>query len=234
MKSPGLFSSQSGQVFVYALLPLLLSCTIVGVSASLITTEWSRTHHHCRDNLLQAQEILLIASNQLIAMNPKAQALRQERRRAEKAVLEAPDPYSKAAATAWLTSVIARQLSFRSQQMQMKAKALTKAQMQVANIRKEFLQKEKGFQVHHPSLQLPKAKLDLKMTPLWSLTPNFERYYDHEVRQTMTARWQLPIQEILPHWILPFLPSMSLKNTCSATHKKRSYLWFSALTKAKS
>lgn len=141
------------------LLSSLLVFCILLLQVFLLLQNWKRHQHTCRTASLRAQNHILQGFRELQSLNPQAERLRRQRRIAQRNVKLAPDPYTKAAAKAYLVSVITRQVILARKQKSIIRQSQWKA-------RSELLVKK---------LVLKQARVPfaLQAVPPLSLTPNY-------------------------------------------------------------
>lgn len=105
-------NSFNSSMFAYSLiLFFLISIMIKNIS------HFNRSQSECIKLVTSLQKKHRVFIKNLIRLNPLAKQLRLESKAAQRAIKAAPDPYSKAAATAWYTSVKLRQNTLRLSQI---------------------------------------------------------------------------------------------------------------------
>lgn len=221
-----LFNSRGEITLLLALLPLLIAVTITLIASSILTNEWLRLNSLCRYSLLQIQSSNAQTITKLIKLNPLAQSLRREYQIAKEALKNAPGPL-KAAAAAYLASVVTRQISLRTQQLSLISKNKVSTLQKISKLKNEF---QTSHQVSRPILAL-------ETYPKNSLSPDYRAKINFSHEQFMSAQFKLTIQSLLPGWLIQnykFNFLQKLQGSCGATIEKRGEKWLPILKKDRS
>lgn len=193
---------------------------------------YSKKSYLCREGLLQTQGVLAEAANQLEKLNPRAKKLQNELLRAEKAVIEAPTPYSKAAALAWVAKVKMTQMLFHAKQLAILREAKIQAQTQMLKLRRRI-----GQTTVEPA-QLPFA---FREVPKTSLSPSYlpEPFIEEKQRIRLSWRQKVEAPENLKKikgWLQISGANASIlkmQKDCSVSLKKENK-WYADLNVGKS
>ena len=176
----------------------------------------------CRQQLLEAQDQLLIIMKKMMLLNPRAQVLRKKREKAEKRLkwaIGTANPKLIAAAKSYLAFVILQQINHGIKQQKWILQA-RRVQSLASHKFSDLLRKEfKGALVN---LTPPKYKWSMVPNPLFSLTPDYLPSIFFEHRQKAWAQWDIDFKKILPPWLSSLLKTNTLLHfQCATTISKK-------------
>lgn len=203
------------------LMPLLLAVIATITAAFYLLKDEGQTRHICRTSALAMQGKVADQLNALIAMNPRATALRLDRQAAEDAVRNtAGIPYANAVAVANLNRVIVLQTLHAAKQKATIASAKHAIWLSRLNLNAKLratlrlqseLQTEQentlglaGLSSNAPiqsevSINTPEFSVEAK--PQDSLTPDYEPADDFTTREALHVKWRLEVLTLLPTWM---------------------------------
>lgn len=220
-----------GTVALLALLPLFLTLVAGAASAFLLFRSDAKLRHECRTKLLDSQDKVAVHLRKLIALNPKARALRRQRQMADAAVMSTPPGTAGAVARARQAYVIDMQLVLAAKQRALIAQGIlasrrgpTQATQAVHRSTNEETMlyrgetADRGRNVRSTRV----AAFDVRPSPANSLTPDYEPAANFADSQTMRVRWTFGLGSFLPEWVKTWIPLDGLKFAadCSATIAK--------------
>ncbi len=239
-----------------ALVPLLLSAVAVSASAYFAIRDDSHVRHTCRLTLLESQQKVSQILHELMKLNSKAEGLRKLRDSIKLARDADPEPNSRAALTAALAAVEAKQklLGSRQRLLILKGKTESRLGVQEARMRIGSLLSAqsslRGRQAGslHLRFDSQTGAFDVIATPRESLTPSYHPSLRFSEKQTMKVYVTFSPSGLLPSWLFElisksnsnrFTPNqainLALEAGCSTTlQRERNGSWDAKLIADKS
>ena len=222
-------------IVVLTLTPLFITALAYLSALSLSLSQYHKGHQLCHRQLLETQNQFILIIKKLMLLNPRARALRTERRQAEKKLKLAQysaNPKAIAIAQGRLFAVISKQMRHRSKQQKLVSLA---HRVQIV-ARKEFSNLVRlKFKNSVIALEPPKYKFAIKATPLHSLTPDYLPPRNFENKQKASGKWKLDFKSILPPWLSHFVSTdQTLTFQCAATIFRKENQWTPSLSADKS
>ncbi|MCB0348108.1 MAG: hypothetical protein KDD37_04695 [Bdellovibrionales bacterium] len=167
-------------------LPLFVSMIFLLVSLCLLlgyfvfsVKEKNHFQHVCRIAALESLQYIADATNQLIAMNPKAAKLQNDLKRAKKMLRLAKTPPQIAAAVLYFNKVKLDQKIFRAKQLN-----IIKSNEKLANQSVRSKQKNGGFLNYNTLLIKAEKYPPLSDSPMYIAYPGFEK------KQSLVIEWR--------------------------------------------
>ena len=226
-----------GTIALLCLLPVLVASMATVSSAFLLLRTDAEARHHCRVRLLEEQSKVAQTLEELLALNPRARALRALARGAQAQAMALPPPFN-APAVAALESLRAQQLALAAKQRFLLAKgklisAATPVKVAFDLKRKVAARSEQRLD-YRRSFEV--AKFDLVANPPGDLTPDYEPAPTFGKSQRMRVGWDFAADAVLPDWAKPIVRSHGLRSrgTCAATLEKGGTKWKPILSADKS
>jgi hypothetical protein len=131
----------------------------------------------CRRQAHQAQQIIIQGFNQLTSLNPQALELRQRKKIALRAVRNAMEPNTRAAALAYLAFVETQQRLFKVKQKAIILNSISKAKVEILRITGQKFHKSPPF--------------SLTPKPANSVTPSYFTSLNFEHDQEIIIPWMI-------------------------------------------
>ncbi len=222
-------TSQKGFVTVWMIgfLPLLLAILAFAAAIGITRLEYSRKLHVCRTSLLEAQQDIARAVNQLIALNPTAKKLRIQRRISDEAVRSGLQtiPYLGVAVSVHRAATLSAQYALKARQDYIRFSALNSVQQKLWSARNEILKLQDHSTDSRSLVTLPLPKLKMHKTPEESLTPDYYPSKNFELVQALKIRFYFE-----PNFYVQRITSLSLvtaqsDGSHSKVQKSSSTLW---------
>ncbi|MDZ4661076.1 MAG: hypothetical protein SGJ18_05595 [Pseudomonadota bacterium] len=228
--------NNEGSLFV-VFLPLILTVMLVGATAVYLFSYHVKTKNACQQHLLRSQEILAEALTNLLNLNALASSLRlQEIETRAELAAAAPFPPVYTAVKARYLIVRLNQANLHLKQKQIIAEGQLKAILETAKLKQEFRYYSTVYSAaKNIALILNSPRLAVRATPPNGLAPNYSIVPFFSQTQKLTARWSIPIRNLLLTGLMPpFRRTDIFKLQCSATIEKRGQKWQSFLARDKS
>lgn len=231
--------NQKGSILfsTLVLMPMLLAVTLVIAAAFLLLRQYSHDLHNCRVSVLSANEKMAENLEQLLALNPQATALREERRLLEAAAKTGSGGYGQAAVLARLAVVIAKQAALRAKQLSLIMTAEQFANLRLQKMKSQFSQNFAhqqrlllGTASKKFNSRVPLAKLRLIASPLGDASPSYETVPNFSQQQEITIDWKIDLKGLIPEWFGLKDQSVIFSGQCSGTISKGGRKWQSHLT----
>lgn len=193
----------------------------------------------CHQSVLRTQEDLINTNRAIMALNPKALWLFTQKKALEFTILTGPPP-AKAAAKLARRQIILRQKKLQNIQNHLFKAAKYQNQISVFRFKQKFhsfLLKSFGpIQKKSPKKYLhfkpTESRLAIAVPDIASV---YMRAIDHWHQQQISARWNIPLHELVPVWIKRLVPmSSQWSGQCfSHPHYEGDLLWKAAIGKGK-
>jgi hypothetical protein len=226
-------SKESGftVVMIVAIVPMLLLALSILSAGCILLLKWRQTHELCQRSLYQTQKKAGDRFNELFGLNPEATRLRAERKAAEHAMkLAIFFPPAFAAAEAYYTSVVQRQIVLRAKQESLKTLIRVEGNRNLHTLSNE-LRSERGIDGWPTITPL---RLSIRQSPPAALTPNHDPLNNFSILQAVKGRWMINPGEVFPKWLTRFVPKLDrVAGTCAATLKLKGDQWVPVLGEGK-
>jgi hypothetical protein len=214
-------------------MPLLISTIAVVAGAFFLFKSDSSTRHECRVQLLNVQAEVAEDLKKLLAMNSRAKALRKRRMMAERAVILALEPTTKATAQAALLAVIVQQLTFGANQraLILHAKWLSRTGPESARVKIVRTVRQTSSERSTSNLPITthtqSGAFNVVASPIGSPTPDYNPSAEFSKSQRMKVRWNAAITKLLPAWFSQALDleHLQFSGNCSVTLEKEKRKW---------
>ena len=226
-----------GTVALLCLLPVLIAAMATVSAAFLLMRTDAEARHHCRARLLEEQGRIAKTLADLLALNPRARALRELAKGAEAHAVALPPPFN-APAVAALQGVRAQQIALAAQQKLLLARGKlvsTATPMKVAfDLRRKISARAEQRLDYKRSLEA--AEFDVIASPPGDLTPDYEPASTFTRSQRMRVSWDFAAAAVLPTWASKIVGASGLRSrgTCAATLEKGGSKWLPTLSADKS
>ena len=217
-----LFLSKSvdGNVLIGFLifLPILLSSLALLSTSSFYLKEKTKVLSICRQHLLEIQNKMSIALENLERLNPLAKQLRLQRKNLEY-LLSISDIVSKPLILAKLARVTARQIKLSARQKLIIRKAEGYAARHLRLLKTKIYGSNKTL---ISSSKVPSvARLAVVAIPPMSLSPSYKPAWSFAQKQSIKVSWIEKPHQAVPLFLKTFVGNMpSVKGECRSTLRK--------------
>lgn len=220
--------NQRGSVLLSSmiLMPMLLVVALAIAATYLLLRQHSHDLHNCRISVLSANEKMAENLEQLLALNPQATALREERKILEAAAKTRAGGPAQAAVRARLAIVIAKQAALRAKQLSLITTAEQFSNLRLQKMKARFAQ---NFS-HQQSLlgqasqkfnaRIPLAKLQVLASPPGDASPNYQPVPNFSKQQEIIIEWKIDLKGLIPEWFGLKDQSVTFSGQCSGTVSK--------------
>lgn len=222
-------------VALLAAMPLMIS-VLVGLSlAAMALKNRTELFATCRAEVWNAQKDMSQMLRNLVSLNPRAKALRAQRKLAEaevKAARASMNPPLIAAAETHRALILNRQMYLRAEQ----ERILFQARARRAMARAQMNQAAHAKQGRVTDFFSPVTALAVERFPPHDLTPDHTPKPGFAGEQKLQFRWHAELFQGTPEWLLKSaaLSRLRFNGECSATLKEEKESWRPQLVAAKS
>ncbi len=189
----------------------------------------------CHHYVLKSQEALVDRNNDIMNLNPRARWLWAEKKALDVLILTAPPPV-KAAAQVRRKVVVIEQKALRTLQNGLFKVGLFNARRALYEFRKEFHKTTQDWSRYWKSPNRSRSRLILKPTnsqlavEVRDIARVYKRKPLHWAQQRIQAQWDIPLRELLPTWVLHWVPVHKVwSGRCHSHPHSGGHLWKAAI-----
>lgn len=224
--------------FIY-LLPLFMLAAFSVFFHLWFINQKHKLDNICYTHLLKAQQRLVDGNSALMAQNSLASGLILKKKALKIAIATGPPPV-KVASRAALKLVVTQQKALKKVQTSIKhvASGLSRRDFVALqlNLKREFLNITRFWKAG-PMVQPT-------MRPFWKdsqieiaikdIAPTYQRSQTHPEKQTLTMKWALSLNQVLPSWLKKFVTrSGRWTGGCKTHPHKGGTRWYAKIGEAK-